>query len=92
VVTPAKPEAFSLTFADDGSFSATTDCNGVGGQYVTDGPALTFSDMMSTLMYCEGSQETDFVGYLSNTSGYHFTTKGELILDLKFDSGAVVLK
>lgn len=91
-MTPAKPEAFSITFADDGSFTATTDCNGVGGTYTAEGSLLTFGEMMSTLMYCDGSQESDFVGYLTNTSGYHFTTRGELILDLKFDSGSVVFK
>ncbi len=92
VVTPAQVDAFTITFATDGSFGATTDCNSVGGQYVTDGPILTFSQMMSTEMYCEGSQEADFVGYLNNTSGYHFTTRGELILDLEFDSGSVIFR
>ncbi len=91
-VVPDKAAVFSVTFNADGTFGATTDCNSVGGNYTTDGSLLTFTEMMSTEMYCEGSKEADFVGYLSTTSGYHFTTRGELILDLKFDSGSVVLR
>ena len=43
-------------------------------------------------MYCEGSQESDFQKLLQNTGSYHFTSKGELIFDLKFDSGTVTFR
>lgn len=46
--------------------------------------------MISTKMFCEGSQETVFAELITNSSGYHFSNKGELILDLKFDSGSVI--
>lgn len=91
-VTPQQPDVFSLTFNSDGSFSVTTDCNGVSGQYTAGASQLTFSEIMSTMMYCDGSQESDFVGYLMNTLGYHFTTHGELILDLSFDGGTVLFQ
>ena len=48
--------------------------------------------MMSTLMFCEGSQEEEFTHILTNTSGYLFTSRGELILELKFDSGTVTFR
>lgn len=92
-VTPKKANAFTLKFEDGGRFSASTDCNGVGGEYATaaDGK-ITFNQMISTLMYCEGSQEADFRNLLENTASYHFTSKGELILELKFDSGTVTFR
>ncbi len=91
IITPKK-DAFNLTFKNDGTFAATTDCNGIGGNYVATKSTVTFSKMMSTLMYCDGSQEADFKKLLENTGEYIFTSKGELVLNLKFDSGSVYFK
>lgn len=92
IVTPKKENTFTLTFKDNGSFSATTDCNGVGGNYEVNGNQITFSKMISTMMYCDGSQESEFLGMLGGVQSYHFTSKGELIFDLKFDSGSFVFR
>ena len=81
---------FALTFKSDKTFSATTDCNGVGGEYSLSGNKITFSNMISTMMYCDGSQEQDFVTMLNQVQSYMFTSKGELVLGLKLDSGSVV--
>ncbi len=91
-VAPAT-DAFSLTFAGEGRFTATTDCNAMGGRYVA-GPnrALTLDQIYATKMYCAGSQEAVFAKLLEDVDGYHFTSKGELILSLKFDSGTVTLR
>jgi hypothetical protein len=92
---PKRPGVFTLSLMPTGTFSATTDCNGVGGSYTTSNDPdkrIQFTDMVSTLMYCENSQEAEFVQLLQNTSSYHFTSRGELILDLKFDSGSVVFR
>jgi len=43
-------------------------------------------------MYCENSQESDFTKMLNEIESYSFTSKGELMLGLKFDSGSVILK
>jgi hypothetical protein len=43
-------------------------------------------------MYCEGSQEADFSKSLMKASSYHFTTRGELVFDLKYDSGIMMFK
>lgn len=77
-LAPRSAGAFVLTFNTDGSFSARTDCNTVGGKYTTGRGTLTFGEMMSTLMYCDGSQEGEFTSYLSSASAYTFTGKGEL--------------
>jgi heat shock protein HslJ len=87
---PAKdPSQFKLDFKEGGTFSASTDCNGIGGNYSISSSSLSFSDMLGTLMYCQGSQEQDFTRALSRVAGYHFTSKGELILDLAMDSGSM---
>jgi heat shock protein HslJ len=93
-VTPraTSEKAFVLTFKDK-TFSISTDCNGVGGEYTTSGKdGIVFEKMMSTLMYCEGSQESDFSKMISEVQKYHFTSKGELVLSLKFDSGYMVFR
>lgn len=87
-----QPSKFALTFGTDGKFSAKTDCNQMGGSYVTKGEMLTFSNIFSTKMFCEGSQENEFADLLTNTTSYHFTSKGELILGLKSDSGTVTFR
>ena len=92
IITPKVQNRFTLTFKSPNQFSATTDCNGVGGEYTISGNKITFDKMMSTLMFCEGSQESDFSSSLSQVSSYHFTSKGELAFDLKMDSGVMVFK
>ena len=91
-IVPKKENIFSLTLKSDGSFSATTDCNGVGGNYEVNGSQITFSKMISTMMYCDGSQESEFLKMLRDTQSYHFTSKGELVFSLKFDSGSFVFR
>ncbi len=91
-IKPTKKDAFTLKFGSDGRFNATTDCNAIAGKYTTKNEMISFTDMISTKMFCEGSQETVFAELLTNTSSYHFTSRGELILDLKFDSGSVVFR
>jgi len=91
-IKPTQADAFTLTFKNDGTFSATTDCNSMMGSYSTGENTISFSNIASTKKYCEGSQEKDFLSLLETTSGYHFTSRGELILDLKFDSGSAVFK
>ncbi len=89
-VTP-KVNRFAITFKTDKTFSASTDCNGVGGEYVLSGDKITLTKMMSTLMYCDGSQESEYSKMLSEVQSYHFTLKGELVFDLK-SGGSMVFR
>jgi heat shock protein HslJ len=91
-LTPKQQGKFTLTFSNNGTFSATTDCNSMGGKYKATKTDVTFSEIMSTLMYCEGSQESEFASILQNASHYHFTSRGELILGLKLDSGTATFR
>lgn len=44
--------AFTITFDSDGTFSMTTGCNNVGGNYGGRYVDITFSNLMSTRMMC----------------------------------------
>ena len=90
-VTP-KTNKFALTLSANKTFSATTDCNGVGGEYILSGKTITFTKMMSTQMYCEGSQEQEYSKMLGQVQSYMFTSKGELVLVLKLDTGSMIFK
>lgn len=91
-VLPKKAGVFTLSLKEDGSFSASTDCNTISGRYSVKGDKIMFSEMFSTLMYCEGSQESEYSKMLTEVESYKFTTKGELIFGLKFDSGSFIFQ
>ena len=91
-VAPRTQGKFNLTIKNDKTFSASTDCNGVGGEYTVKGKQITFERMMSTMMYCEGSQEAEFAKMLADTQSYLFTSRGELVLNLKYDSGSMIFR
>lgn len=91
-ITPKRPEAFTLTFSNDGSVAVGTDCNNVGGEYTRDDNHVTITNMRTTLMYCEDSQETEFMKLLQDITSFHFTGRGELIFELRYDSGTVTFR
>jgi heat shock protein HslJ len=85
---PNQPEDFVITFSENNRFSANTDCNNVGGGFVggTDG-AVSFTEMVSTLMACEGDiKEGAFVSQLGQVVSYRIEGS-ELTLSLKSDAG-----
>lgn len=43
-------------------------------------------------MYCEGSEEGDYSKMLGQVQSYMFTSKGELVFDLKFDTGSMIFR
>jgi heat shock protein HslJ len=92
VVTPVQTSAFTLTFDENGTVSIATDCNAMGSTYTVVDNQITFEDMMATEMFCEGSQEQDFAKMLNEVQSYFFTGKGELVFDLKLDSGSTVFR
>lgn len=89
-VKPKDSSKFTIEFKKDGTFGASTDCNGIGGNYSTKDKKIYFTEMMGTLMYCEGSQEDVFKGILENAESYSFTSKGELRFELKNSKGVAI--
>jgi heat shock protein HslJ len=92
-LVPNDPEAFTLTFNEDGTFSASTDCNSMSGNYEADESQITFGENIAmTKMYCEGSQEMEFATMLGEIQSYFFTSRGELVFDLMLDTGSAVFR
>lgn len=81
---PKKPGSFVVLFEPKGKLSVQTDCNSYFGTYTVSDENITIDASGSTLMYCEGSQENEFISQLNQAQRYTF--KGEeLILWLKYD-------
>ncbi len=59
---PAAPDVdTSIVFGGDGKVNGNVGCNGFGGDYTVEGNTITFGQIVSTLMFCEGpvgDQET----------------------------------
>lgn len=92
ITTPKKSKVFTLTFLKDGRVTIGTDCNTMSGSYTLAQKKLTIDKVISTRMYCEGSQEQNFAGALGQVRSYLFTSKGELILEIKMDSGTMIFR
>ncbi len=90
VVTPNKADAFTLMFTADRTMKGTTDCNGFSGTYSVFGWKLTFGSLMSTLMFCEDSQETEYTNAVSGTESFSFNKEGNLILTLGQEQGSMI--
>ena len=92
-IVPRNAQAFTLTFGTDGTFAATTDCNRVRGGYTARGRDLEFDDaLVATRMFCADSQEQVFTALLQKTSGYTFTSRGELVLQLAGGAGSATFR
>lgn len=92
VIEPRNPEEFTITLADNGQVTGTTDCNDFTGTYTTgEGGLLSFEPFVSTMMLCENSQETDFVSRLQEVQSYMFN-EGQLVLLIKMDSGSITFR
>lgn len=89
VIIPQKTGAFSLNLKDDGSVSGTTDCNGFSGRYEISGNKLSFSSLVSTEMFCEGSQENMFAQLLAEVESYSLNEEKNLVFQLKDGLGSM---
>ncbi|HKK54311.1 MAG TPA: META domain-containing protein [Patescibacteria group bacterium] len=89
-VVPKNPKAFTITFKEDGSVSGSTDCNSFGGSYELSDNKIEFSPFAMTKMYCEGSQEQEFVDLVKESNTVQFNNENNLVLLLPFDSGSII--
>lgn len=89
VTTPDDADAFTLTFTAD-EILGTTDCNSFGGSYDLNETEISFGPMRMTRMFCEGSQEQEFVDAVTESSMVYFEDGEDLVLLLPYDSGSVI--
>jgi heat shock protein HslJ len=91
-VIPKQKDVFTASFDVHGGVQFKTDCNTITGKFKLRDGSLLFSDLASTRMYCEGSQEGEFSQSLSNVISYAFTSKGELLLTFGTTRGMMVFR
>lgn len=91
-VLPKKSGVFLITLNDDKAVIIKTDCNAMIGRYNVDGNMITFSEIASTKMYCEGAQEQLFSEMINSVKQFRFTSRGELVLELQEDKGTMIFR
>ena len=91
IVAPNQPDLFRLNFtAEPGRLAVQTDCNSMMGSYGLEGDdVIVFSEMATTLMYCEGSQEQVFASMLQQVERYRVVDQ-QLIFLLESDEAQMV--
>ena len=71
--TPAAADIDTSIEFKDGQVGGNVGCNGFGGKYEVEGDAFIFSEVVSTLMFCEGpagDQELATLAVLRETATY----------------------
>ena len=90
--TAAAPDVDTSVEFKDGQVTGNVGCNSFGGKYEVDGNEVTFSEVMSTLMFCEGpvgDQETATLNVLRETAT--FALNGDTLSITSQDSSTVVV-
>jgi heat shock protein HslJ len=86
---PTDGSKFVLSFANNGTFTSTTDCNSLGGTYKAGASSLMFSKMTATLMGCPNSHEGDYSSELAQTTSYTIAAD-QLFLNMGNRAGTMV--
>ncbi|MCB0195939.1 MAG: META domain-containing protein [Anaerolineae bacterium] len=87
---PDDPSGYIIQFQPDGTAFIQADCNQVRAGYTVEDNLLTIEPGPSTLVACpEGSLGDQFVMGLTAANSFFFDDAGDLLIDLKFDSGTM---
>lgn len=73
-LSPAVEDAEAgITFNEDGTLAGNSGCNGYGGNYEVEDNQITFSEIVSTLIFCDeplGGQEETVYQVLAETATF----------------------
>ena len=87
--TPPKPENYTVLLRQDGSLEIRADCNRCGGTYQMGDRHLSMQVTYCTRAMCPpGSLDQVFIRDL-NAAVIYFLKDGDLLIDLKYDSGTM---
>lgn len=90
---PAAPDVdTSIVFGADGKVNGNVGCNGFGGDYTVERNTITFGQLVSTLMFCEGpvgDQETATLNVMVETTT--FVMDGDTLTITSADGSTVVV-
>jgi heat shock protein HslJ len=90
--TSAAPDVDTSIEFKDGQVAGNVGCNGFGGKYEVDGDKIKFTDMVSTLMFCEGpigDQETTTLNVLHENAT--FVLDGDRLTITSADGTAAIV-
>jgi len=90
--TPALPDVDTTIKFESGQMSGNVGCNGFGGAYELGGDKITFSGVMSTMMYCEetSAQEQSVLGIFSDGVALQIQRSGDTLTITSFDGSLVI--
>ena len=90
--TPALPDVDTTIKFESGQMNGNVGCNGFGGAYELGGDKITFSGIMSTMMYCEESmmQEQGVLGIFSDQVKLQFQRNADKLTITSADGASVV--
>lgn len=86
-ISPKQKDRFSISFKIPRTLEITTDCNGMGGEYVIKDNIIEITQVFSTLMACEDSQENEYTASLGEARKFYFNSGGGLVLELESERG-----
>jgi heat shock protein HslJ len=90
---PSAPDVdTSIVFGADGKVNGNVGCNGFGGDYTVDGNTITFGQIVSTLMFCEGpvgDQETTTLNVFAGSAT--FVLDGDTLTITSADGSSVIV-
>jgi heat shock protein HslJ len=89
---PALPNVDTFIQFENGQMSGNVGCNGFGGTYEVKGDKITFSGIISTLMYCEetSTQEQGVLGVFSDNLALQIQLNGDFLTITSADGASVV--
>ena len=86
-VVPADPDAYRIGFRGDGRFDLRVDCNGGGGRYQSDPPAISLEVAVLTEAVCDDPDlDRTFLRIVEEGNSFVFRG-GDLYLALPLDTG-----
>lgn len=88
LVRPLQSGRFSVSFVN-GNIQIRTDCNGGSASYTKSGSTLRINSIASTMMYCDGSQESVFFNMLQGVQSYSIQNNE---LSLNYGNGVLFFK
>lgn len=90
--TPALSDVDTTIQFENGQMSGDVGCNGFGGSYELSNDQITFSGIMSTLMYCEetSAQEEGVLGMFSDSIALQIQLNGDTLTITSADGASVV--
>jgi heat shock protein HslJ len=89
VILPEGNALFIVRLGNDLRFTVTGDCNTISGNFsLRRGALIVINDVVATKKFCEGSQETAFLGDFAHVGSYNVK---ESALSLKLPDGEKIM-